>query len=88
MSEFAAELGFVLPTGRRSIAKYGDGSKYGMYDFTDGTVCHVIDDPLSDQNMVAVDSHLGTPPPAELDFNRFAEYTTHKALLQLENYTQ
>lgn len=76
MNNIAKELGLIVPEGPRQTATYGDGRTHGEYKFSDGTVCHVVNNPLVDQNLVAIDSRLGTPAPAELDLGRIAAFTT------------
>lgn len=85
MSAIAKELGLIIPERRRNTAVYGDSRAFGMYEFSDGTVCHVVNDPLSDQNLVAIDSQLGRPVPTELDMQRIAKFSEHQGHLKLEN---
>lgn len=61
----------IVPQGRRGTALYGNGSTFGMYEFSDGTVCAVITDPEQDQNLVVIDSHLGTPGPMDSTVGRY-----------------
>ena len=86
MTVLAKELGLILPEGHSDPSSFEGSKTFGMYKFSDGTVCLVLNDPSLDQNLVAIDPHLGKPAPAELDLGRIAAFSTYQAPLQLENF--